>query len=264
MESKISASVIFTILESHLSARKDFWHIVNGPKRETWFTPESIAALSDASPPDLSSGWAVYGEESFSTLAGKLSDYGYSHNCQTGTSGSNRMADITLIENLGSPPPQFLTIIEAKLIQPETTKSEKVDKDGFDSDDELSGNFKSELLALSSTDREDGLLDQLERASRLFPNAKVFGLVFAVHRLGQCDQAEPDTFFAQTEASISNIYNGTNWELWNHGVKAVQGLQKGNPGGGSFNGEASLGIAIIQKRAKSTRQSCGESEMHDK
>jgi len=202
MASEITPNFLFESIGNHLSTRDDLWHVVNGPKRETWFNAETIAALSRKSPTTLSSGFRVYGEESCRALAGILSEFGQT-TATAGTDGWGRIPDVTVLENCCNSDPVILTIIEAKLISPASTKE--------DDDVKLTSDCEKQLKALGNTDKVDGLLDQLDRAKRLFPAAQVFGLVFAVHRVGQCEQVKACCFFNDLSCSIKDVFANTSW-----------------------------------------------------
>ncbi len=236
MASNITPSFLFDTIDGHLSARDDLWHVVNGPKRETWFNAESIAALSHASPTAVSSGFRVYGEESYHALAEILSTFDLSV-ARDETDGWKRIPDITVLENCGNDSPVILTIVEAKLISPTSTKA--------DDDVKLASNCDAQVKTLHSTVKYDGLLDQLNRAKRLFPSAQVFGLVFAVHRRGQCEQLQAHSFFDDLTTRINALFAETPWCLWDDKVKAFVGLQGVEPLGGMFKSHASVGLGIL-------------------
>jgi hypothetical protein len=149
------------------------------------------------------------------------------------------MPDVSILEGPCSDTP-YLTITENKLISPGSTVS--------DDDIVIATDLESQLKALGNTKKGDGLLDQLDRASRLIPSAQVYGLVFAVHRLGQCDQVSPSHFFDDLTRRVSTIFATTAWRLWEDKVKHVDPLQNIPALGGMFNGRASLGIGILIAR----------------
>lgn len=239
MASNITPNLLFETIGNHLSARDDLWHVLNGPKRETWFNAETIAALSHKSPTSLSSGFRVYGEESCRALSEILSEFGQAA-ATAETDGWGRIPDVTILENCGNSAPVILTIIEAKLICPASTKK--------DDDVELTNDVDSQLQALGNTEKVDGLLDQLDRAKRLFPAAQVFGSVFAVHRLGQCEHVIASSFFDSLTRHINTLFAQTQWCLWDDEVKAFAGCQQVTPLGGMFNGQASIGLGILNSR----------------
>ena len=218
MESKISPGFIFDTICGHLAKRDDLWHIVNGPKRETWFTAETIAALSRSGCDSLDHGFRVCGEEAYSAIAEMLREFeiGCSDSLRDGRCEGRGIPDISILESPCGDTPCF-TIAEAKLVSPTSTKS----------DDSLQtcSDLKAQLGALGTTAKGDGLLDQLNRATRLVPAAQVLGLVFAVHRFGQCEQACPSNFFDNLTQQVSKMFEATTWGLWDGKVKPVAQLQ---------------------------------------
>ncbi len=254
MASRITPNHLFETIGNHLSARDDLWHVVNGPKREIWFNAETIAALSRKNPTSLSSGFRVYGEESCRALSEILNEFGQTA-ATAETDGWGRIPDVTILENCGNSDPKILTIIEAKLISPTSTRDDPnwaATPDAWDDgdlDDIIpKDNLADEIKSLANTHECGGLLDQLERAQRLFPAAQVFGLVFAVHRNGQCEQAQPNMFFRDLTERINSIFSNSSWCLWKGTVMAFEHLQCLNPLGGMFNGQASIGLGIIEAR----------------
>jgi len=204
---------------------------------------------------DLSSRkkYQAYGEELRCPLAEEPPEEGNQDTAAAGDEDSKPSPDVTAPEKRGNPDP-FLTIIEAKLISPSSTK-----KDG---DQGLKSNYELQLKALRcKTEEEDSLFDQLERAGKLFPPAQVFGLVYAVHRPGhcatrrpdkhkegrfsQCDQVSADSFFNELSERITDIFSDTQWCLWEGKVKVFKGLQNIKSLGGIFVGQASIGLGIL-------------------
>jgi hypothetical protein len=237
MASKITAQHIFCTICRHLSQRKDLWHIVNGPKREVWFTAETISAFSFCSPANLSVGFRVYGEEKYSIIRETLKEFNYQVN-DTETEEWTKIPDVTIMENLGNQEPVILTIMEAKLISPHSTKPPE--------EMGMTDDLDNQLKTLTTTTKGDGLLDQLDRAKRLFPQAQIFGLIFAVHRCGQCEEVQPDNFYQRLTEKISKLFGKTNWRLWNNKIQPINGLQNVESLGGMFDGRASLGMGILE------------------
>jgi hypothetical protein len=258
MASEVSAEFIFKTISDHLSSRDDLWHIVNGPKRETWFTAETIAALSRRSPASLSAGFRVYGEESYSCLAAILNEYGLA--AGSASSGDSdewrRIPDVTVTQGLCNDEASTITIIEAKLVSPVSERT--------GDEVEMLSDFDSQVKALGNTAKCDGLLDQLDRARRLVPVAHVFGLVFAVHRLGQCAEVCPNRFFGNLASKIAEIFQATHWRLWDGKVKPVAGLQSISPLGGMFSGQASLGVGILLSGEQPTDAAATGKRLADK
>jgi len=241
MASQVTAAYMFKTLCEHLGKRDDLWHVVNGPKRETWFNAETIAALSRIGPGSLAKGFRVFGEESYSEMYKMCKDYNIpcSQSLAGGCDEDRRMPDVSILEGPCSDTPS-LTITENKLISPGSTVSD---------DDVVIGNdVDSQLKTLGRTKKCDGLLDQLDRASHLIPSAQVYGLIFAVHRLGQCEQASPGAFFGALTQRVPAVFAATAWRLWDDKVKPVAPLQNIPALGGMFNGQASLGIGILIAR----------------
>jgi len=244
MANDIKPQFLFATICKHMATRDDLWHIVNGPKRETWFNAETIAALSRDSSRELPTGFRVYGEESYASLAAILDEFSIEHATVTKSKsdGWRRIPDITVLENCCNHDPLYLTIIEAKLISPTSTKP--------DGAVEMTSDLDDQLKALDNTTKCDGLLDQLDRAARLFPSANVFGFVFAVHRLGQCEQVKPERFFGELTSGIISLYGKTDWQLWKNQVFPIENCQNIKPLGGMFSGQASLGLGILERAFK--------------
>lgn len=240
MTSQVTAAFLFSTICGHLGKRDDLWHVVNGPKRETWFTAETIAALSRIGPGSVAKGFRVFGEESFAEICNMCKEFkiACSQSLTEGCDEDRRMPDVSILEACGDTP--CLTIVENKLISPGSTVS--------DDDVEMASDLESQLKALGMTKKRDGLLDQLDRASRLIPSAQVYGLIFAIHRPGQCEQVSPSLFFDDLTRRISDAFVATAWRLWEDEVKPVAALQNKPALGGMFNGQVSLGIGVLIAR----------------
>ena len=223
MSAPFTPDYFWDVVSAHLSPRYDFWHIVNGPKREVWFVAESIAALSRASTGDLKTGHRVYGEESYSSLAGKFGGDASSLDDED----RRKLPDITVATDHAS---LLLAILEAKLC-----------------DDFEPGNLDA---------AKGNLQYQLNMARRVFPNVPVFGVIFAVHHLcravsGNHTAVDPVQFFQQVSDHAEKVMDFATYEWCHSGrVRPVLGLQGIAPLGGMFKGQASLGIGLIQPRGQ--------------
>ena len=236
MSRTITPAFVFGSICAQLAGRSDLWHVVNGPKRETWFTAETIAALSRSSSNALNQGLRVYGEESYAEMALILQEHQIPHLNPVPNEDKHRIPDVSILEAPSVTAASF-TIAEAKLISPKSTK----DDDAM----EMTSDLDDQLKALGTTAKADGLLDQLNRARRIVPNAQVIGLIFAVHRLSQCEDVSADAFFARLAGRMPTVFNGTDWQLWADGIAPVPNLQHVKPLSGMFCGEASLGLGIV-------------------
>jgi hypothetical protein len=223
MSTPFTPDYFWDVVSSHLSHRDDFWHIVNGPKREVWFVAESIAALSRASTGHLKTGHRVYGEQSYSSL---VKDFG-------GDIGSldeddhRKLPDITVATDYAS---RLLAVLEAKLCD----DFEPANLDG------AKGNLQY----------------QLDMARRVFPAVPVIGVIFTVHHLCRAvsdkhSAVEPIRFFNHVSDHAEKVMNFATYE-WCHPdrIRPVPCLQKIKPLGGMFNGQASLGIGLLQPRGQ--------------
>lgn len=223
MSAPFTPDHFWNVVSSHLSHRDDFWHIVNGPKREVWFVAESIAALSRASTGHLKTGHRVYGEESYASLAGQFGG----DSSTLDDEDRRKLPDITVASDYAS---RLLAILEAKLC-----------------DDFRPGNL----------DAANGNLQyQLNMARRVFPAVPVIGVIFTVHHLcravsGKHTAVEPDRFFAHVADHAEKVMDFVGYEWCHSGrIRPVPGLQKIKPLGGMFNGQASLGIGLVQPRGQ--------------
>ena len=223
MANDFTPTYFFDVVSTHLSRRDDFWHIVNGPKREVWFVAESIAALSRASAKDLKTGHRVYGEEKYSSL---IKMFRGTKNVTT-RGDLTKIPDITIASSYAS---RLLAIVEAKLC------------DDFD---------PKEL------DAQKGHLQyQLDMARRVFPRAKVLGVIFAVHHLERAVTKKhvavnPLKFYEHIKQSAEQQidFKAYKW-CFPEGIRPVPQLQNVPPLGGMFNGQASLGIGLIQPKGQ--------------
>ncbi len=234
MTTQITPEFIFRSIHEQLAGHDDLWHIVNAPKRETWFNTETITALSQRGGDSLESGFRVYGEESYAGIAKILDEHGLSYTSPIKDGDRLRKPDFSILEAPLSESPCF-SIGEAKLISPNST--------GLYG--EMRSDLDSQIKQIAQTKNQDGLLDQLDRARRVVPTATVFGLVFAVHRPGQCKQAIANFFFTDLARRIQGVFKDSAWVLWDKGIEPVPELQRITPLGGPFNGETSLGIGIV-------------------
>jgi hypothetical protein len=229
---------LLDILIGHLAKRKDFWHVVFAPKRETWFSAEAIAALSVELYEAHGNHVRVFGEESYNSLRKLFKEHRIGIDIADGE-GSGTLPDISVLDM--SDPPQ-LTIIESKLIAPTNTQD--------DDDVELASSYDLQARALGRTVENDGLLDQLDKAHRLVPSSAVYGLVFGVHRVGQCEEAQSTGFYERLRETVKSSFSGSTWELWGDCIRPVPGLQSVAPLAGSLSGSASLGIGIVTRKSR--------------
>lgn len=217
MSSTVTPDYFFNVVNAHLAGRNDFWHIVNGPRREVWFVTESIAALSRASTGHLDTGHRVYGEESY----GSLCDNFGGDRTKAAAPDLQKLPDITISFDYAT---KLDTIFEAKLV---------------------------DVPIPTNLDASDGNLQyQMDMAQRVFPTVSVLGVIFVVHHLSRHSSISVDPsngwyehVAEQIEAAID--FYRYEWSFPEK-VRPVQGLQRVKSLGGMFNGEASLGIALIQ------------------
>ena len=277
MASMITSEFIFNSINEHLENRRDLWHVVNGPKRETWFTAESIAALSHSGPNTQSEGYRVYGEESYSSLAKIMMEFDSTFEFDLTQDGVGRFPDISVFENLVNEKIPEISIMEAKLISPESTKND-TDYSDFETEieqclrgiaecsdgenstktkkrakeEDFSGlipknNLNSQLNTLGQTDNSDGLLDQLERARRLFPEANVFGLIFIVSRTCSLGEEGISNFCSNLKSKVDEIYNASQWSLWSSGFMFFDSQKDIEALWGKDNNVVSIGLGIIER-----------------
>lgn len=206
------AKRFLSILLKHFGRRRDFYHIVTGPKRETWFNAEAIAALARASSDNLSHDLVFTGENNYRTVL-QATKSSLSMICNGDLSKKPDIVGYSPKMNL------IALVVECKLI--EKKNEYQVARD---------------LRILRS---------QLERAKRVVPSAIVVGLVFGVHHIGM--PAQPETFYKwltnriETELPRSSFLPLIGQET----IVLVPGLQHIQPLSGKYNGEVSLGICAL-------------------
>ncbi len=223
MSAAFTPDYFWNVVSSHLSRRDDFWHIVNGPKREVWFVAEAIAALSRASAGHLKTGHRVYGEESYLSLVKKFDGDIVS----LIEDDRRKLPDITVATDYAS---RLLAVLEAKLC------------DDFEP---------------ANLDAAPGNLQyQLDMARRALPAVPVIGVIFTVHHLSRAvsnshTAVDPTRFYTHISDHAQKVMDFKSYE-WCHPdrVRPVPGLQSIQQLGGMFNGRSSLGIGLVQPRGQ--------------
>lgn len=181
------AQRLVDIICKHFSQRKDFYHVVTGPKRETWFNAECISALAQAQDADLSKSFVVHGELSYSTIYRELLQNGTSQEPSKGD--GRKVPDVFgYSHNNGN----IAFIIEAKLID--------------ELDDKKS---QSSLIELQQ---------QLETANSVLPNATVLGIIFAVHHISRPVSKKKDNNGAPIYTAVKpeSFYTWVTQQMNNH------------------------------------------------
>lgn len=216
---------LVAVLDKHFGKRRDFYHIVTGPKRETWFTAESIAALSRAESGSLSRGFIIFGEKSYSNMLREL---------KLKASSSKGLSKIPDIVGYSFRNNAVAFVLEAKLI------------------DELDDDEAKTILA--------DLKKQLDRAKTILPSATAIGIVFGVHHLSRAvskrknangtpkhTAVNPQRYFDWLKDHIETVFPAPSCK-WLDGRKVVPvaRLQSVKPLGGKWNGQVSLGLAVFE------------------
>ena len=216
---------LIAILEKHFGKRKDFYHIVTGPKRETWFTAESIAALSRAQSGNQSRGFIIFGEKNYSTILRDLKLKASSRK------GLSKIPDIVGY-SFGKETIAF--VLEAKLV------------------DELDNDKAITIL--------EDLRDQLLRAKALLPSTTVIGMVYGVHHLSRAVgkqklpsgspryvTVQPKHFFNLLANQIEDVFSSPTCKWFDQRkIVLVSNLQSVKPLSGKWYGEVSMGMAIFE------------------
>ena len=223
MATAYTPEYFWDVVSAHLARRDDFWHIVNGPKREVWFVAECIAALSRASVDHLRTGHRVYGEESYSSL---VKNFGGDIN-SLANDDRRKLPDITIATDYAS---KLLAIHEAKLC-------DDFEPANLDADE---GHLQYQLdMARPCASSGSGDWRDLDRAS---PQPGGAGVHTAVN---------PLRFFEHVSDHAQRVIDFGIYEwCFAERIRPVPGLQNVKPLGGMFNGQASLGIGLIQPRDK--------------
>lgn len=213
------------VLEQHYGKRRDFYHIVTGPKRETWFTAEAIAALSRAESGHLSRGFIIFGEKSYRSMLRELK---LTPSSMIGLSNVPDIVGYSYGKNV------VAFVVEAKLI------------DSLD-DREARGTLAD-------------LKVQMDRVRDLLPSATAIGLVFGVHNLSRSVSKQknangtprhvavnPQRFFDWLKDHIEATFGPSHCKWLDvRKVVPVARLQDIGPLGGKWNGRVSLGLAAFE------------------
>lgn len=200
------------VLSEHFLLREDLFHIVTGPRRETWFTAESIAVLSKEECSELDKGFLITGEQSYTKL---LHDSG---TIATQEDGLRRIPDIVGF-SARCKKAKIAFIIEAKLID----------------------SMKSARKTLHD------LFEQLAFAKKMFPTVVVVGFVFLVHHRYNAarDGVFPEKFFQRVTQRIESGFQfpPCHWIVPDK-VKVIR--RDVEPIGGKWDGAVSLGLASFR------------------
>lgn len=218
----MNSSTLLALIVNQLMFRHDFYHIVYGPKREMWFTAEMISAISVAESTSLNVGRRIFGEETYKTISSHLSSP-----IKIPKPDKGKRPDITAISL--RPLISVDYIIEAKLVN----------------------DYNPQTLG---TRGDNHLESQLDRASRLFPDARIFGVIFVIH-----DTCRPhfgissETYFTNMTTVIQRKINMAKYK-WSDplGVIPITQLKNRRPLGGPFMNFVSLGIGIVEPLAQGT------------
>ena len=216
----MNARTLRHILDGLFAVRKNyFWHIVHGPKRETWFVAEMIAGISHfLGEIHSKTKIRVYGEESYATLLQNFKTE--SEIVQNDT--FNCRPDVTVVYG-----DEITCIIEAKLCTPSDYKN--------------IGYGKGKLLT------------QLDTAKKIFPGVKVYGVIFVVHTDGLFrDESEELIDEGEFIEDIENYFEKQNindkyqWSIPGIKIQIDEDRFRVRPVAGMFESVASFAFGIIE------------------